>query len=190
MLFGTPVVRQWLASNDSVASKRTPPGRSFRMTKYPSDAAGLRYKMLTLQRDFLLPVDGLKDTDLFKPLRADQLAPSLKECAYAIRLVDSTRFNYNKPQFSYKTTLFPTINSFMTQRGTGKARRSRMSLGLLPVRSELTSRTANIVCLPEHEIWLIRDGPALKAYLQRSFPQLSIDNFVSDEVSYTLHCNL
>lgn len=79
------MVRKWLASNGSDPSNRTPAGRTFAMTKYPSDAAGLRYKMLTLKRDFLLPAEGLKNVDLFTPLRADQKELSSKECAYAIR---------------------------------------------------------------------------------------------------------
>ena len=54
-------------------------------------------------------------------------------------------------------------------------------MGLLPVRGD-TPRTANIICIPEHDIWTLKTAAEVKDFLHKSFPQLSLEDVVSDEV--------
>ena len=43
---------------------------------------------------------------------------------------------------------------------------------------------ANIICRPSHEVWQQRTGPALRAFLEKSFPQLHpLSDYVTEEVS-------
>lgn len=54
-------------------------------------------------------------------------------------------------------------------------------MGLLPVRGD-TPRTANIICIPQHKIWTLKTAAEVKDFLHKSFPQLSLEDVVSDEV--------
>jgi len=54
-------------------------------------------------------------------------------------------------------------------------------MGLLPVRGD-TPRTANIICIPQHDIWTLKTAAEVKDFLHKSFPQLSLEDVVSDEV--------
>jgi len=65
-------------------------------------------------------------------------------------------------------------------RSTGKTLTTRLSMGLLPVRGD-TPRTANIICIPQHDIWALKTAAEVKDFLHKSFPQLSLEDVVSDE---------
>merc|ERR1712054_697267 len=65
--------------------------------------------------------------------------------------------------------------------------------GLLPVKKSAT-RTANLICLPGHELWNLDDSgdnsnssggistiDSLRDYLKMNFPQIPLDKFVDDE---------
>lgn len=65
-------------------------------------------------------------------------------------------------------------------RGTGTTPTTRLSLGLLPVKSP--RRTANIIAKADHEVWTCKTTACLKAFLQRTFPQLKpLEEYFSDE---------
>ena len=64
---------------------------------------------------------------------------------------------------------------------------TRLNLGLLPVKAGSANRTANIICCEGHEIWTKRSESSLRAFLEKSFPQLNISDLVSDEVSARLN---
>jgi len=47
-----------------------------------------------------------------------------------------------------------------------------LSLGLLPMFDNNAVRPTNIVTRPDHEVWKIKEGPAMQAYFQNAFPRL------------------
>lgn len=53
-----------------------------------------------------------------------------------------------------------------------------LSLGLLPMKDNDAVRPTNIVTRPDHEVWDIHDGPAMRRYFQTSFPRY---NFNKDD---------
>jgi len=57
-------------------------------------------------------------------------------------------------------------------------------MGLLPVRGD-TPRTANIICIPQHDIWALKTAAEVKDFLHKSFPQLTLEDAVSDDVPIT-----
>ena len=69
-----------------------------------------------------------------------------------------------------------------------KTKTTGLSLGLLPVKKGAT-RTANLICLPEHELWSFDiDGSnngcnvdSFKDYLKMNFPQIPLNEFVDEE---------
>lgn len=68
----------------------------------------------------------------------------------------------------------------MYDRSTGKTKKTRLNLGLLSVKGD-SPRTANIICLPEHDIWKLKTFDEVKKFLVKSFPQIDFSTFVSDE---------
>ena len=65
-------------------------------------------------------------------------------------------------------------------RSIGTTTKTRINLGLLSVKGD-APRTANIICVPEHEIWKMKTFEEVKAFLVKSFPQIDFATFVSDE---------
>jgi hypothetical protein len=65
-------------------------------------------------------------------------------------------------------------------RSIGTTTKTRINLGLLSVKGD-APRTANIICVPEHEIWKMNTFEEVKAFLVKSFPQIDFATFVSDE---------
>ena len=45
-------------------------------------------------------------------------------------------------------------------------------------------RSANFICLPDHKIWKLKTPEEVKIFLQDSFPQLELSDYVTDEVNY------
>ena len=54
-------------------------------------------------------------------------------------------------------------------------------LGLLPVADADYPRTANVILPPEHPVWAMESGGDVKAWLRETFPQLPMDELVSDD---------
>ena len=59
-----------------------------------------------------------------------------------------------------------------------------LSLGLLPVKDPTLIRPANIITRPNHKIWSLTTGPAIKEYMTKSFPRLQWDAIVQDEAEW------
>ena len=72
------------------------------------------------------------------------------------------------------------ITIFVIHRSIGKTQNTRINLGLLSVKGD-APRTANIICVPEHEIWKLKTFDEVKKFLVKSFPQINFSTFVSDE---------
>jgi len=63
-----------------------------------------------------------------------------------------------------------------TRAPLGKAR-----LGLLPVANPVYPRTANVILPPSHPVWGLASGGEVKGWLKETFPQLPVDEVISDE---------
>ena len=72
------------------------------------------------------------------------------------------------------------INVTVLHRSIGKTTKTRLNLGLLSVKGD-SPRTANIICVPEHDIWKMNTFDEVKKFLVKSFPQIDFATFVSDE---------
>lgn len=51
--------------------------------------------------------------------------------------------------------------------------RTYLSLGLLPMKDNNAVRPTNIITRPDHEVWKITDGKAMREYFQKAFPRLN-----------------
>lgn len=71
-------MRSWLGE---VSKNKHSATERFEMTKYDSDAAGLRYKMITLKNRFLIPSG-----------EGGEKQPSVPEKGYAVRYVSSADY--------------------------------------------------------------------------------------------------
>ena len=129
-------------------------GDGFKPQRLASASAGLRYKMLAPRHRFPLPTAAAAATDS----AADDSAQPPPQ---------------PQPQQSQPGQAYAI-------RSTGNTRRTRLSLGLLPV-TDGAPRTANIIAGPDHHIWTLRSASDVAAFLQKSFPQLSpLSDFVTD----------
>ena len=63
---------------------------------------------------------------------------------------------------------------------TSTARRRRLRLGLLPSRDPELPRTANVIRYADHEVWNLKTGPEVRAFLRAEFPQLG-DDVITEE---------
>jgi kynurenine 3-monooxygenase len=61
--------------------------------------------------------------------------------------------------------------TFFVFRSAFKSAKKAISLGILPSR-ELPSRAMNVIRLPDHDIWKIRDGNELREWFAKAFPRL------------------
>lgn len=140
-------VREWLQENDSTINKN-----KFDMESFPSDAAGLNYKILNINPRFPLPNSTMtKSTSVPSNNHSEIVVYSNPSKVYAIR-------------------------------GTKGPESSVLSLGLLPVPDVPTAvRTANIIRKPNHLIWKQNTLEDVKRFLHSSFPQINLETFVSDE---------
>ncbi|KAG5185652.1 hypothetical protein JKP88DRAFT_262624 [Tribonema minus] len=59
--------------------------------------------------------------------------------------------------------------------------KNALRLGILPTADRFSRRTANIITWPSHEVWTKKTGPELFAYLQASFPQLPLSEWLTPE---------
>jgi len=61
--------------------------------------------------------------------------------------------------------------------------RNYLSLGLLPMKDNNAARPTNIITRPDHEIWGVKDGEALRAWFQTAFPRMNFKQggMISDE---------
>ena len=60
-----------------------------------------------------------------------------------------------------------------------KDKKSKISLGLLPLKSPDALRTANIITRPNHAIWDLKTSEEISNFLEASFPQLPINQIIS-----------
>ncbi len=65
--------------------------------------------------------------------------------------------------------------------GALRGRQHYLRLGLLPVKNPEEPRTANVIALPDHELWKLQDGEAIYGFFEKSFPQLPIRKILSPE---------
>lgn len=61
--------------------------------------------------------------------------------------------------------------TFFAFRSVFKSPKTAISLGILPSR-EVPSRAMNVIRLPDHDIWKIRDGNSLREWFSKAFPRL------------------
>lgn len=62
--------------------------------------------------------------------------------------------------------------TFHALRSVFKSPKAAISLGILPSR-EVPSRAMNVIRLPNHDIWKIRNGVELKEWFSKAFPRLN-----------------
>ncbi len=66
-------------------------------------------------------------------------------------------------------------------RGTFKEQKKSISLGIFPVKNPETSRTANLITLPNHYLWNLKNSEELEKYLKQAFPHIPIDKNLTPE---------
>lgn len=81
----------------------------------------------------------------------------------------------------------PPLKTFSEEiyalRSVNTGPRNYLSLGLLPMKDNNAVRPTNIVTRPDHEVWGIKDGNAMQAYFQKSFPRFNFNDngMISEE---------
>lgn len=48
-----------------------------------------------------------------------------------------------------------------------------LRLGLLPIKDPSQGRTANLITLPDHPVWNVKDGETMYRVFEQAFPQVS-----------------
>ena len=64
-------------------------------------------------------------------------------------------------------------------RSAFKDPKTKISLGLLPLKNPDEYRSANIITKPNHKIWELKNGEEMYDFLKKSFPQIPIDKIIS-----------
>jgi kynurenine 3-monooxygenase len=82
-------------------------------------------------------------------------------------------------QIPFDTPVFHVIRSVFTKPNNA------ISLGLLPAKPAPT-RTFNVIRVPSHDIWNIRDGQKLRAWFQKAFPRFdfSAESALVDQAEF------
>jgi kynurenine 3-monooxygenase len=82
-------------------------------------------------------------------------------------------------QIPFDTPVFHSIRSVFTKP------HNAISLGLLPAKPAPT-RTFNVIRVPSHDIWKIRDGQELRAWFQKAFPRFdfSAESSLVDQAEF------
>ena len=65
-------------------------------------------------------------------------------------------------------------------RGVNKGTHDYLSLGFLPVKDPGMIRPGNTNTRPDHEIWSLTDGPAMKKFFCKNFPRVNWDEIVDE----------
>jgi hypothetical protein len=55
-----------------------------------------------------------------------------------------------------------------------------VSLGLLPVKDPKMVRPTNVITRPNHDLWKLQGGSETKAWFQKAFPRLDLENMIDD----------
>jgi 2-polyprenyl-6-methoxyphenol hydroxylase-like FAD-dependent oxidoreductase len=66
-------------------------------------------------------------------------------------------------------------------RAAFRGRKRAFSLGLLPLKNPDEPRSANIIRLPNHQIWELKTRDQMLDFLEKAFPQLPVRQIVSPE---------
>jgi kynurenine 3-monooxygenase len=66
-------------------------------------------------------------------------------------------------------------------RSVNKGPLNYISLGLLPVKDPSMIRPTNVIARPNHEIWKLKDGNAIKEWFTKAFPRLRMNELVAQE---------
>lgn len=66
-------------------------------------------------------------------------------------------------------------------RAAFRGRKQAFSLGLLPLKNPDEPRSANIIRLPNHQIWELKTRDQMLDFLEKAFPQLPVRQIVSPE---------
>ncbi|KST64417.1 FAD-dependent oxidoreductase [Mastigocoleus testarum] len=64
-------------------------------------------------------------------------------------------------------------------RSAFKDPKTKISLGLLPLKNPDEYRSANIITKPNHKIWELKNGEEMYDFFKKSFPQIPIDKIIS-----------
>jgi 2-polyprenyl-6-methoxyphenol hydroxylase-like FAD-dependent oxidoreductase len=72
-------------------------------------------------------------------------------------------------EIPFNTQTFFTIKSKFT------SPKNAITLGLLPSK-KATTRTFNVIRIPEHDIWKIRDGNELREWFSKAFPRFDFSS--------------
>jgi hypothetical protein len=51
-----------------------------------------------------------------------------------------------------------------------------LRLGLLPIKDPSQGRTANLITLPDHPVWNVKDGETMYRVFEQAFPQVCTCN--------------
>jgi 2-polyprenyl-6-methoxyphenol hydroxylase-like FAD-dependent oxidoreductase len=65
--------------------------------------------------------------------------------------------------------------TFFTIKSVFKSPKQFISLGVLPSR-EAPTRTFNVIRIPEHDIWKIRDGNEMRKWFSKAFPRFDFSS--------------
>eukprot|EP01041_Mallomonas_annulata_P002703 gene2703-5320_t len=148
-------VRTWL---DEISTAEGDNNR-FKTVQLPSDSAGLRYKVLTIQDQFPLP--KYPKTNIIRNNTSTTSSSTSNDASTPA----TANTNENKLNLSEN-------EKFYIIRGLGKSVTSRIFLGLFPVKSNVR-RTAIIVCRPDHDIWKQKSFSDVRTFFTQRFPQMS-----------------
>jgi 2-polyprenyl-6-methoxyphenol hydroxylase-like FAD-dependent oxidoreductase len=66
-------------------------------------------------------------------------------------------------------------------RGSFKDRQHSISLGLFPIKDSKGLRSANLITLPQHQLWELKSSEQLYDYFERAFPYLPVRQIVSPQ---------
>lgn len=66
-------------------------------------------------------------------------------------------------------------------RGSFQDRQRSISLGLFPIKDANGIRSANLITLPQHQLWELKSGEQLYDYFERAFPNFPVHQIVSPD---------
>lgn len=71
--------------------------------------------------------------------------------------------------------------TFYNFRSLNNGCRNKLSLSCFPMKSSNMIRPAISVTRPDNEVWLYRNGSAIKQFYEKSFPRINFDNIMNDK---------
>lgn len=68
-----------------------------------------------------------------------------------------------------------TSEELYSLRSANTGPRNFLKLGLLPMKDNNAIRPTNVITRPDHDVWKIKDGPAMREFFRKAFPRLNFD---------------